>query len=241
MKTNPFTHSRPQGFTLIELLTVIAIIAILAAILIPVVGRVRDQARQAACTSNLRQIGLAAYLYAEEHGDRLPRNDGGNFPWDTSLIVMDTLAGYAGEDWMLFHCPSSRNDPSLMWDYGESTSNPFRITTYVLLFEGVARVDPVYTNSRIEEPLVPGARGRMVQVPLSQRELAVDATLSDAAGQVFKFPSARPGVDFNYSNHMTSDTQAAGGNVLYLDGSVQWRSLSEMRSDRVTGAPTFWW
>jgi prepilin-type N-terminal cleavage/methylation domain-containing protein len=60
------------AFTLIELLTVIAIIGILAAILIPVVGMVREQARGAKCLSNLRQIGFAYQFYSNDHRGYLP-------------------------------------------------------------------------------------------------------------------------------------------------------------------------
>ena len=62
-----------RGFTLIELLVVIAIIAILAAILFPVFAKAREKARQAKCTSNLRQIVLAALTYAQEHDEKLPQ------------------------------------------------------------------------------------------------------------------------------------------------------------------------
>lgn len=60
------------GFTLIELLVVIAIIAILAAILFPVFSRARAKARQAACLSNLKQLGLAVQMYSQDWDEMLP-------------------------------------------------------------------------------------------------------------------------------------------------------------------------
>lgn len=68
----PTRLSRNSGFTLIELLTVIAIIGILAAIIIPVVGSVRKKARQAHAVSNLRQLATAHVAYAADNKDRFP-------------------------------------------------------------------------------------------------------------------------------------------------------------------------
>lgn len=61
-----------SGFTLIELLVVIAIIAVLAAILFPVFAQARAKARQAACLSNMRQMGLATLMYVQDYDETLP-------------------------------------------------------------------------------------------------------------------------------------------------------------------------
>ena len=67
------TSRTGAGFTLIELLTVIAIIGVLAAVLVPVIGTVRAKGRASASVSNLRQIHLALTLFADEHRDAYPK------------------------------------------------------------------------------------------------------------------------------------------------------------------------
>ena len=101
-----------RGFTLIELLVVIAIIAILAAILFPVFARAREKARQASCQSNLKQLGLAHIMYAQDYDETFmkqqPCFNGTNGWGNGSGKVQDVLQPYV-KNAQLFVCPS-KND-----------------------------------------------------------------------------------------------------------------------------------
>ncbi len=117
--TNTQHPTLNTAFTLIELLVVIAIIAILAAILFPVFAQAREKARQAACLSNLRQIGTAFAMYIQDYDELMPdRRDlktafpGGYKPW-TTWPTSDPRSGWAAltlqpytHNQAIWNCPS---------------------------------------------------------------------------------------------------------------------------------------
>ncbi|RYG75551.1 DUF1559 domain-containing protein [bacterium] len=116
-----FIHSSNRtksAFTLIELLVVIAIIAILAAILFPVFGRARENARRSSCQSNLKQIGLGIMQYTQDYDERLPNARTNNVligtlvdnnrPWHV------TIQPYI-KSLQLFKCPSNTTGNFLNW------------------------------------------------------------------------------------------------------------------------------
>jgi prepilin-type N-terminal cleavage/methylation domain-containing protein len=99
---------KQRAFTLIELLVVIAIIAILAAILFPVFAQARDKARQAACLSNAKQIGLAVTMYVQDYDETFFWQKA----WDEQVEVG---AGFWGPSyktyvrWPFAHAPYIKN------------------------------------------------------------------------------------------------------------------------------------
>jgi prepilin-type N-terminal cleavage/methylation domain-containing protein len=115
--------NRKGAFTLIELLVVIAIIAILAALLLPALSQAKEKAKAAQCMNNLKQIGLATTMYAQDNNDSyfyLNRGDIPNYgqwtlnPDSTVLLAPDNPYAYWALGYLeyfaknraLFHCPS---------------------------------------------------------------------------------------------------------------------------------------
>jgi len=112
---NKMERGEKNGFTLIELLVVVAIIAILASMLLPALSRARDRARQAVCTSNLKQIGLAVFMYADSYKDAIPTYAAEGDAWQcfaglldpfVSGLPLNTTRGYS----KVWRCPADREN-----------------------------------------------------------------------------------------------------------------------------------
>ncbi len=130
---------REKGFTLIELLVVIAIIAILMAILLPALNRVREQGKRAVCLSNLKQLSLAWIMYADENDGKLVNGAAGfsntttgwgkhanelawidvrsfSAPWDSQIqdIKEGALWPYL-KDVDMYRCPTGRRGEAVTY------------------------------------------------------------------------------------------------------------------------------
>src|SRR5438270_6071018 len=106
-----FARRESEAFTLIELIVAIAIIGILAALLLPTLGRSKASARSAACLSNLHQVGLALQLYVDENENHLPlmwdAPLGTNAPLTNSLLpTVDTVLIVYLSSTNVLRCPS---------------------------------------------------------------------------------------------------------------------------------------
>jgi prepilin-type N-terminal cleavage/methylation domain-containing protein len=99
-----------KGFTLIELLVVIAVIAVLAALLIPALAASKDVPYRIQCANNLRQIGVAEFVYAGENRDLLPAIGAGapgNWAWDLPWVTGQQFLN-SGCQPATFYCPGTR-------------------------------------------------------------------------------------------------------------------------------------
>jgi prepilin-type processing-associated H-X9-DG protein len=215
-------HVGRGGFTVVELLIIIGIIAVLMALFLPALARARRAAKNVECVSNLRSNGHALTSFATQHNGKFPAFAGeGAWLWDLPFPTRDAIV-HSGATRDTMYCPLNTGQNSdVLWNYPT-----YCVTGYFWLMRrvpGTGNYPPL--NGKGYQKSVMGSAP-------AQTELVTDATVSQ--GGVFTaIQGAYP--EPHSSNHVDRAGRPLGGNILYLDGHVEWRAFSEMSIRAVGG------
>ncbi len=229
-----------NGFTLIELLAIIAILGLLAAILVPVFARVRENGRRSVCLSNERQIGLAFLQYEQESNERFPQGSVKRANWDPPSETPPSGEGWAGQIYPylkstpVFQCPNDPTPPAppaAVVSYGyndwmpassQVKAMPARVLTpakTVLLFEVAGSTAQV---TSLDE----GASGGRQRFSASG-DGGILASWPGGAGGECKYATGWMGDVDPYRSGSSqfperTGRHANGANYLLADGHVKW-------------------
>jgi prepilin-type N-terminal cleavage/methylation domain-containing protein/prepilin-type processing-associated H-X9-DG protein len=208
-----FSNNKGQAraFTLIELLVVIAIIAILAAMLLPALGKAKQKAWTISCNSNLHQIGLAMKMFADDNNERYPES-GTTIYWGTTDIMpplgsgkpswLEQLVSYAGTT-NVYRCPANKG----LWFARQSPFNYFNGVRAAFIAAG--QQFAALNNSAILFPSAYVLSGDTLDFyPLDADK--DDYTQNCVGG------AADPSVTMDWQIHNR------GQNILFADGHAKW-------------------
>ncbi len=218
---------KQHGFTLIELLVVIAIIALLLGILMPALQRVRKQSKGVVCKSNLKQIGMAANLYAEDCDLLIPRSAGWSTiaemrPW--FQCFMPFLAQKAVNDdyrnVMIFRCPSYPDkEQTLGYVVNGWPDQDGGRTWHTTLSQCERPATTIYLADNEDGPwrtIIKKATDR----DLTRNDVWTETHLPDSDNQ-----------DITNGRRVARERHRDGCNVLNLDWSVDWMASEKMTVD----------
>lgn len=224
-----------SGFTLLELLVVIAILGVLAALLLPALSAAKARALTAACTSNLKQFGLAFQLYAGDHNDGvLPNKDGQKVPlgqtwvegWEgvpgpdctNTLYLKRSLIGPYLNDVAIWRCPATR-DPRVI-----GVTQPRVRTVSLNCFMGAPWIQPGVTSYRRLADITRPSPAEMLVFVEERSDTINDGTFSAQRD----FDPANPAGWI--LRDKPSGLHQRGANLAYADGHAGFRRWQDGRT-----------